>query len=184
MALDLTGQRQSNGYLEAVQCLGAKDNNGMMWKCRCHFLCGGKNFRNVLARDFTSGRIKKCESCVSPTYRNRQAQLVKLNHRAKIEKLRELGQPFITTDAGFRANLDATIRHFSTRRRLLYETILDGRDDIYEYRLQAVEWCLQIPERELEFELRTFTPSRIYRAAERLKPTRSSSAGSRLPVAA
>ena len=178
MALDLKGQRQSKGYLEAVELLGAKDNNGMLWRCLCHF-CGGKNHRNVLARDFTSGRIRKCESCINPTYRKRQKQLVKQNRRVKSEKLRELGPPFITTDSGFRANLDATIRSFSPRRRLLFEAILDGRDSIFEYRLQALEWALQIKESELEFELRQLTHSRIYRAAERLLPS-----GSKLALAA
>jgi hypothetical protein len=104
---------------------------------------------------------------------------VRHNHRVKIEKLRELGPPFITSDTGFRANLNATIHSFSPRRRLLYEVILDGRDDVFEYRLQALEWALQIPERELEFELKQFTKTRLYQAAERLLPS-----GSKLPLAA
>ena len=176
--LDLTGQRQKNGYLEAIKSLGSKNKDmGIMWKCLCHFC--GTGYREVLTRDFTSGRIKKCEACVSPTYRKRQSLLVKHNHRVKVAKLRELGPPFITSDIGFRANLDATVHSFSPRRRLLYETILDRRGSVFEHRLQSLEWALQIRESELEFELRQFSRSRIHRAAERGLPS-----GSKLAFAA
>lgn len=141
--LDLTGQRQKNGYLEAVKSLGAKDKDkGIIWKCLCHF-CEGANYRNVLTRDFTSGRIKKCNKCVSPVFRERQRRLVATNK----QRQRDLGPPWYSDE--FRRTWRDILAAFTPAQVLLFDTIMDGRTR-WQWQMQAVDWVRRTHDIELE----------------------------------
>ncbi len=158
---DLTGKRQTKGYLEAIEPTGSDSHTGVTWRCRC-LLCGTGE-RNVFARDFTSNRVKKCEQCVRPHYKARQQSVVRVIKKRRSAK----GQPFRSADPEFRRNWKTTLTGFSLRRRLLFETILNGRDDNKEFRFQALDWALSVT--DLESELQQFSPGRIDAAKARLR---------------
>lgn len=156
--LDLRNQEQTKGYLTALEPGESVEGLGIKWKCLCR-LCG-TNTRMVLARDFKSERIKKCERCVNPIFRRQQRRLCE----SKKLKLRELGPPFYS--ARFRRTWRAKLARFTPGQVLVFDVIMDGRRTTGELAMQATDIVLRAGAR-LDLELFTFGEKRINRNAAR-----------------
>jgi hypothetical protein len=153
--LDLRGQRQNDGYLEAIEPGESVEGSGVKWKCFCH-LCK-RNYRKVLARDFTSQRIKKCSKCVNPIFRKVQRRLIETRRK----KLRELGKPWYSEyTPSLNASWRIRIADFTPAQRLLFDVILDGRTG-FQFSIQAIDWVLRT--KDIRLELTQFGAARVLR---------------------
>jgi hypothetical protein len=148
--------RRAKARLTAIKPLKTKEGLGIVWFCRCD--CGGS--REVLARDFANGRIKKCAECVNPFFRNQQKQLTKTRREAA----RSLGDPWYSAE--YRENWRRHLAEFNTSQKFLFEVICDGR----------IEWIIQFQavqivmlETDIKLELQNFSVERRRRALERMK---------------
>jgi hypothetical protein len=116
---------------------------------------------------FTSGRIKKCESCVDP---NRSMEHIKLNtRREEIEKIRKKEEDKGWYAEPFRSEWRDHLASFSPIRMLLFETIMDRRPRRADFMMQATDIVMRTPESEFDIEFGQFSRARIFRAKKRLQ---------------
>lgn len=123
LRLDLTGRKQSVGRLEAViPVRSGGRGKGIFWLCRCK--CGRE--REVLAKKFVSEEIKSCVDC-------------RKNPTRRVEGSGRWYPP------EFRRSWRGKVAAFDAERRLLYETILDGRTH-WLLRMQAADIAIREPD--------------------------------------
>lgn len=132
------------------------NERGVQWLCLCD--CG--NTRIVAAKDFTWGRIRKCEECANPGQKRQQEKLTEMHAEAG----QELGPPMYSEE--FRRTWKERREGFSTAERLLYEVYLDGRT-VWQLQMQAVDIVLRCE--DIREWLMTFSDERIKRAAGRVR---------------
>jgi hypothetical protein len=154
---DLLRQRGSpkadGAKLTALRLASNNAKRGNVWETRCE--CG--NTREVAARDFTSGKIRKCATCVSP---GRAAWIPGLN--ARRAEMREQFYP-----VSFRRTWKQHYEKFTARELLLFETIMDRRRRCPYLEMQAVDLVIRARP-DIEWELDTFSDERVERAKRRL----------------
>lgn len=152
--------RVDDCQLTIVSYAGKAERHGDLWLCQC--TCG--NWRKVIARDFQIGRVKRCRTCSTA------------NSLRNLRKgRRAVGDP-IETDY-FEDNWKVWRSKFTHPQRLLYETILNGREDDGREAMEAVDIVRRC--RDIPVELNTFSVGRVLRAKRRLDNSGEKFSGNR-----
>jgi hypothetical protein len=139
--------------LTAVKVVRRDPQKGKIWLTKCE--CGGE--REVPTNYFTTGRIRKCESCINPHF----VPQIQLMNASRAE-LRNQFYP-----EAFKKSWREKFAAFDSEQMLLFETIMDRRRRCPAMMMQAVDLVIRASG-DIEYELDTFSDARVERARERL----------------
>lgn len=182
---DLNKLLEADAALTAIRPIGVSNKMGVVWLCQCD--CG--NYREVPAKQFSSGAIKRCKTCVNPNHYDGECNLdggegdlspeICGDEDWDFYETFELGDdPFYSAE--FKSTWREKMINFNDLESLLYETIMDGRkveqfgaDEFEQMQMEAVDIVIRAGQLGggligVERELNTFGDARIERARMRL----------------